>query len=222
MQYWNVQFANYVKPHSRITWWLSKFLTWDSPCASKKRCSPNAAVQNNRVIQVGRDLHVALVHLLIQRQASFKVRASFSGPQLAKFWRISRDGDPTTSLCITFAPLPYGSSDLHPFPGGIYIPGNAQFHYNTRRKLDEGLEDSPVEQVMPCSQAADVCWVQTWPVGDWRAGTPASLGASPSWFGISVLAGCASSALLLFLLTLFTHHFTLLGLSPRTPFAEGL
>lgn len=57
--------------------------------------------------------------------------------------------------------------------------------------------------------------------GLWRAGTPAILGASLFWFGISVLARSylePTSALT----ALFTHCFRIFHFSPPMPFAEGL
>lgn len=107
-------------------------LTWDSPGTSQKRSFPSTA-RNNIIMQVGKDLYRSLFHLLTQRQASFKVRASFSGPHPTEFWKISIDGDSATSLHIVFPPPPYGSSEQHPFPERMYIPGNAEFFSHKER-----------------------------------------------------------------------------------------
>lgn len=95
------------------------------------------------------------------------------------------DGDSTTTLCITFPPLPpSGSSENILFQKVWIFLG--QFLLHTRRELDEELEDSPV--AWPCFQAPNVCWdVDAAPDGLQRAGAPAALEALLFWFGISVL-----------------------------------
>lgn len=82
-------------------------------------------------------------------------------------------------------PPPGGSSEQHPFPERMYIPGNPQFSFHRRKELAKGLEDSPVEQATPCSQAPDGCW----DADTARAGTPAAPAlVHHVCFGISVLA----------------------------------